>query len=79
MAGTWKQYSTKAISQLITMTFNNGDDLYLRWPYQAKVIKMLEAVKRISGFICNVFYKVFYTKTNPAQAFSLRRAVRPVS
>src|SRR5712671_6599679 len=44
-AGTWKQYSAKAMSQLITMTLNNGAWRYFRWPYQAKVMKMLERVR----------------------------------
>src|SRR5208337_906320 len=46
LAGTWKQYSKKAIIQLITITFNNGTLRYFRWPYQAKVMKMLETVSR---------------------------------
>src|SRR5258708_30589513 len=44
-AGTWKQYSAKAMSQLITMTLNSGAWRYFRWPYQAKVMKMLERVR----------------------------------
>src|ERR1700679_303375 len=45
LAGTWKQYSKKAIIQLMTMTLKRGADLYLRWPYQANVMKMLEQVR----------------------------------
>src|ERR1700693_1471122 len=44
LAGTWKQYSKKAIIQLITITLNSGTSRYFRWPYQAKVMKMLETV-----------------------------------
>src|SRR5580658_2196871 len=44
LAGTWKQYSAKAISQLTTITLNKGAWRYLRWPYQAKVMKILERV-----------------------------------
>src|ERR1700675_2794009 len=44
-AGTWKQYSAKAMSQLMTMTLNSGAWRYFRWPYQAKVMKMLERVR----------------------------------
>src|SRR5580700_1737187 len=46
LAGTWKQYSKKAIIQLITITLNNGTSRYFRWPYQAKVMKILETVSR---------------------------------
>src|ERR1700693_5324262 len=45
LAGTWKQYSAKAMSQLMTMTLNSGAWRYFRWPYQAKVMKMLERVR----------------------------------
>src|ERR1700721_1956343 len=45
LAGTWKQYSAKAMSQLMTMTLNRGTLRYLRWPYQANVMKMLEKVR----------------------------------
>lgn len=47
-AGTWKQYSKKAIPQLIKMTPMSGrlenQDISLsrKCPYQASVIKMLE-------------------------------------
>src|SRR5262249_48440379 len=44
LAGTWKQYSAKAISQLTRMTRGSGALRYLRWPYQAMVMKMLEMV-----------------------------------
>jgi hypothetical protein len=43
-AGTWKQYSTKAIPQLTRITIHKGESLYLRCPYQAKVMKMFEIV-----------------------------------
>src|SRR5271170_4788671 len=45
LAGTCKQYSPKAISQLMTMTLNRGAWRYFRCPYQAKVMKMLERVR----------------------------------
>src|SRR6266849_1763205 len=38
-AGTWKQYSKKAMPQLTAMTFHSASLRYLRWPYQAKVLK----------------------------------------
>ena len=62
LAGTWKQYSAKAMNQLMTMTLNSGAWRYFKWPYQAKVIKMLERVRSrivvigiccpILGFVC---------------------------
>src|SRR5579863_1404837 len=45
-AGTWKQYSKKAMPQLARMTFHSASLRYLRWPYQAKVIKIFETVSR---------------------------------
>src|SRR5437764_1346541 len=44
LAGTWKQYSKKAIPQLTKITFQRAELRYLRWPYQAKVMKRLEIV-----------------------------------
>src|SRR5260370_32925150 len=43
-AGTWKQYSKKAMPQLARITFHNASLRYFRWPYQANVIKMFEMV-----------------------------------
>src|ERR1700675_4636692 len=43
-AGTWKQYSKKAIPQLARITFQSASLRYFRWPYHAKVMKMLEIV-----------------------------------
>ncbi len=43
-AGTWKQYSANAMSQLMTITLNSGAWRYFKWPYQAIVMKMLERV-----------------------------------
>src|SRR5450755_762198 len=45
LAGTWKQYSAKAMIQLMRITLNSGTSRYFRWPYQAKVMKMLEMVR----------------------------------
>src|SRR5580704_5456953 len=45
-AGTWKQYSKKAIPQLTRMTFQSAEVRYFKWPYQAKVMKMFEMVSR---------------------------------
>src|SRR5579864_3186322 len=45
-AGTWKQYSKKAMPQLARITFQSASLRYLRWPYQAKVIKIFETVSR---------------------------------
>jgi hypothetical protein len=50
-AGTWKQYSAKAMAQLIRMTLKRGALRYFKCPYQAKVIKMLEIVRRMMVYI----------------------------
>jgi hypothetical protein len=42
LAGTCRQYSKKAMPQLIKITFHKATLVNFRWPYQAKVIKMLE-------------------------------------
>src|ERR1700745_856678 len=42
LAGTWKQYSKKAISQLTSVSFHSGTFWYFKWPYHAAVMKMLE-------------------------------------
>src|SRR6266436_375157 len=52
-AGTWKQYSKKAMPQLARMTFHKASLRYLRWPYQAKVMKMFE---RVSSRIVRTFF-----------------------
>src|SRR6202048_3172957 len=43
-AGTWKQYSKKAIPQLTKITFHKASCRYFKCPYQAKVMKILETV-----------------------------------
>ena len=43
LAGTAKQYSMKAMPQLARIASTMGEDLYLRCPYQANVMKTLEA------------------------------------
>jgi hypothetical protein len=48
-AGTAKQYSTKAMPQLAKMTRTSGTALYLRWPYQARVMKRLEQNRSATG------------------------------
>src|ERR1700726_2701564 len=58
LAGTWKQYSKKAMPQLARMTFQSASLRYFRWPYQAKVMKIFEMVSRrivrIVGFVLGV-------------------------
>src|SRR5262245_44874751 len=49
LAGTWKQYSRKAIPQLASTTIQSGELLKLRCPYQAKVMKTLETMRRKMG------------------------------
>src|SRR6266568_2035340 len=46
LAGTWKQYSKKAISQLTKITFHRASLRKRRCPYQANVMKMLEMMRR---------------------------------
>ena len=50
-AGTWKQYSKKAIPQLARIAIQTGfARKSLRWPYQAKVMKTFETRRsRIVG------------------------------
>src|SRR5947209_1435988 len=48
-AGTCRQYSKKAIPQLTKITSQIGRSLYLRWPYHAMVIKMLEQIRSPIG------------------------------
>src|SRR3981081_2675766 len=43
LAGTASQYSKKAMTQLTMMTSGSELSLNFRWPYQAKVMKTLEA------------------------------------
>ena len=53
LAGTWKQYSKKAKPQLNKIIsgkpklLNQLKSLSFRWPYQAKVMKMLEMISNI--------------------------------
>jgi hypothetical protein len=46
LAGTINMYSNKAMPQLMSIAFYNGNEVFFKLPYQAKVIKMLEAVSR---------------------------------
>src|SRR5947207_14135847 len=43
LAGTASQYSKNAIPQLTMMTSGSELSLNFRWPYQAKVMKRLDA------------------------------------
>src|ERR1700730_1717875 len=43
LAGTPSQYSKNAMPQLTMMTSGSETSLNLRWPYQANVMKTLEA------------------------------------
>jgi hypothetical protein len=44
LAGTWKQYSPNAISQLTTIAETMGMERCFRWPYQAKVMNAFETI-----------------------------------
>ena len=46
LAGTWRQYSKKAMRPTDEDDLPECDLLYLRWPYQAKVIKMFDPMSR---------------------------------
>src|SRR5450432_3514314 len=46
LAGTWKQYSKKAMPQLARITFQSASLRYFRCPYHAKVMKIFETVSR---------------------------------
>ena len=43
------QYSKKAIPQLARITIHRAADLYLRWPYQAKIMKIFETTSSTIG------------------------------
>src|SRR5690606_14908715 len=49
LAGTIRLYSKKAMPQLTTIAMNSGALLYLRWPYQAKVMNTLLASSNSTG------------------------------
>src|SRR5437868_13899452 len=46
LAGTCRQYSKNAISQLTAITFHSATPLYFRWPYQAKVMNTFDRISR---------------------------------
>src|SRR6266853_4589953 len=87
-AGTWKQYSAKAMSQLMRMTLNSGAWRYFRCPYHAKVMKMLERVRSrivvmricclILGAVCTLSVSGA-TGVSPVQRQSGGRAGAPGS
>src|SRR3954470_21674384 len=52
LAGTASQYSKKAMPQLARVTSTSELCLNLRWPYQAKVMKTLEANSINIGSSC---------------------------
>src|SRR5450631_660370 len=52
LAGTASQYSKNAMPQLTMMASGSQLSLYLRWPYQAKVMNTLEANSIRTGRTC---------------------------
>lgn len=46
LAGTIKQYSKKAIPQLSRIAFHSGMPFSFKKPYQANVMKILEAISK---------------------------------
>ncbi len=78
LAGTARQYSTRAINQDTKMAFHNGHVWpYLRCPYQAKVMKTLEknskAIVRMGYPIPAIFADSVHSR--PAVASSRAAAV----
>lgn len=68
LAGTWKEYSNSAIPQLINITparlkpLNQVHCLNFKWPYQAKVIKVLDNIKRpivIKAFFIGIIIRFY--------------------
>ena len=65
LAGTWKMYSKNAIPQLIKMApsspklLNQPNSLNFKCPYHAKVMKVLERIKRkmVSSSLF-IFYRI---------------------
>jgi hypothetical protein len=49
LAGTAKQYSTKAMPQLATTTSHSGLSVNFKCPYQANVMKTFEISSRTMG------------------------------
>src|SRR5712664_5032565 len=74
-AGTWKQYSKKAIPQLTMIAFHRASLRNFRWPYHAKVMKMLETVSNRIVRIRNaaprrvLCYKLETRKASPKLLF----------
>src|SRR5713226_9457237 len=74
-AGTWKQYSKKAIPQLARMTFQSASLRNFKWPYHAKVMKILDTMSnrivRIGkGAPCTVLrYRLETRKDSPKLLF----------
>src|SRR5688572_20209175 len=57
LAGTWKQYSPNAISQLTRMAATIGAERYLRCPYHAKVMKVFEMIRRMTVHMRDVILR----------------------
>src|SRR5712691_7225633 len=77
-AGTWKQYSKKAIPQLARMTFQSASLRNFKWPYHAKVMKILDTmsnriVRIRKGAPCTVpRYRLETRKDSPKLLFPQR-------
>src|ERR1700719_2519842 len=82
LAGTARQYSSKAISHDTTMAFQIGHEWpYLRCPYQAKVMNTLEQNSRMMVFMesligCGNHY---YTCCKAAITLTLARPVPTIA
>src|SRR5262245_43858482 len=51
LAGTAKQYSTKALPQLATTTSHSGRSVNLKCPYQVKVMNTLDTTSSTMGLM----------------------------
>ena len=80
LAGTWKQYSKRAIPQLIRMITNRGsasnhlNSRIFKWPYHAKVIKTLEMTS--IPMVRKIFIMFYTNYTNLYELHELRRITR---
>src|ERR1700720_28692 len=74
-AGTWKQYTKKATPQLARTTFQSGSPRNFKWPYHAKVMKILDTmsnriVRIRKGAPCTVpRYRLETRKDSPKLLF----------
>ena len=64
------------MSQLITMTLNSGTWRYFRWPYHAKVMKMLETVSSSIVVIIAMLPRIKFWREDDYQRCAIARVSR---